>query len=194
MNRDCPDAKRFFTSFISALLLEGGILAAAAALQSGHSSILNGYPNHSLASTGFIVTLENRKHTPEPARAAPTKLSHTLTVAKAPGQSQTQPPCADCTRNPARLESSDHGPLPYYHPAPRLPDSLTQDKIQMSVLIEFSVSSDANTTSQLVSSSGNKRLDALAMDTAREWKFYPAEADGRPIDSRVRLKINFQVL
>jgi TonB family protein len=100
----------------------------------------------------------------------------------------------DCTRGPARLGSNDHGPLPYYHPTPRLPDSLTQDKLEKCVLIEFSVSSDANTSSQLVSSSGNKSLDALAMDTARQWKFYPAEAGGRPVDSRVRLKINFQVL
>ena len=42
-------------------------------------------------------------------------------------------------------------------------------------------------------STGNNELDRIALDAAKQWRFKPATRDGQPVESRVRLHIEFQV-
>jgi TonB family protein len=86
-----------------------------------------------------------------------------------------------------------HGPVATFNPAPSIPPYLQNQNLQASVVIDFFVSSAGVTTPKLVGSSGNEELDALAIATAKRWQFKPGEKDSKPIDAKVRLRINFKV-
>lgn len=86
-----------------------------------------------------------------------------------------------------------HGPVATFNPAPSIPSYLQNQLLQASVVIDFFVSSTGVTTPKLVGSSGNEELDALAISTAKRWQFKPGEKDSKPIDAKVRLRINFKV-
>lgn len=86
-----------------------------------------------------------------------------------------------------------HGPQLEYSPSPKLPTYLKNQNLKGSVLIEFFVSAKGMVTPNLIGSSGNDELDALALKTARTWIFKPAAKEGQPTDAKVRLRINFEV-
>jgi TonB family protein len=86
-----------------------------------------------------------------------------------------------------------HGPVATFNPAPTIPPYLQNQLLQASVVIDFFVNSAGVTTPKLVGSSGNEELDALAIATAKRWQFKPGEKDSKPIDAKVRLRINFKV-
>ncbi len=96
------------------------------------------------------------------------------------------PPLAD--------QGADHGPIPYYNPVPQIPERLRHERQHRSVQIEFFVSAQAMVTPRVTDTSGNSELDQLAIDSTRQWKFHPAEARGRAVDSQVRVRIYFQII
>lgn len=87
----------------------------------------------------------------------------------------------------------NHGPIAVFSPSPVIPSYLRTQDIHASVVIDFFVAANGGVTPRLVNSSGNDELDALALDTVRKWQFRPAERDHQPIDSKVRLRILFEV-
>ncbi len=87
----------------------------------------------------------------------------------------------------------NHGPIAIETPAPVIPDYLKDHDMATSIVIDFFVTSMGIVTPHLVSSSGNEELDAIALATAKKWRFKPAEREHRAYDSKVRLRINFQV-
>jgi protein TonB len=83
---------------------------------------------------------------------------------------------------------------PTNSPQPTIPDDLRSDAIDKTCVAEVTVSETGMPVSVKISqSSGNSELDALAMDTAKRWRFKPATSDGVPVQSTVRLHIEFQV-
>lgn len=86
-----------------------------------------------------------------------------------------------------------HGPVAIYMPSPVIPDYLRNQELNRNVVIEFLVSAQGNVTPRLLVSSDNEELDAIAVETAKQWHFRPAENDSKPIDSKVRLRIVFTV-
>lgn len=86
-----------------------------------------------------------------------------------------------------------HGPIPVFTPSPVIPSYLQNQDVQTSVVIEFLVTAQAVVTPRLLSSSGNEELDAIALSTANKWKFRAAEDNHKVIDSKVRLRIVFEV-
>lgn len=83
---------------------------------------------------------------------------------------------------------------PTYSPQPTLPDDLRAEALDKTFVAEVVVSSEGVPTDvHVAQSTGNDELDKLALETARKWKFKPATKDGQPIESRVRLHIEFQV-
>jgi len=74
-----------------------------------------------------------------------------------------------------------------------IPSYLQDQNFKTSVVIDFFVSALGSVTPKLVGSSGNEELDALALNTAKKWQFRAAEKDHHTIDSKVRLRIIFEV-
>ena len=97
------------------------------------------------------------------------------------------------TRSEAAPVVLTHGPVVSYSPSPQLPSYLKDQNLKTTVLIEFVITALGSARPSLIGSSGNEELDALALTTARSWIFKPAFKDGKPIDGKVRLRINFDV-
>ena len=77
---------------------------------------------------------------------------------------------------------------------PAIPDSLRADALDATTIVEFAVGADGTPTSaKITQSSGNAELDDLALKTARQWRFKPALRGGEPVESVVRLHIEFAV-
>lgn len=86
-----------------------------------------------------------------------------------------------------------HGPVAVYSPPPTIPSYLQDKEIKTHVVIDFYISTQGVATPRLAGSSGNEELDAIALQAVKKWIFRPAEKDGKPIDSKVRLRIVFVV-
>lgn len=80
---------------------------------------------------------------------------------------------------------------PLSQPQPQIPDDLSYDDIHGDFQALFSVQASGDATVKMVASTGDPRLDALALDAARHWTFRPATVDGKPVDSYRRLSIQF---
>lgn len=97
-------------------------------------------------------------------------------------QTQSGPPMAP-----------SHGPVAIFAPPPHIPAYLQDQEIHASVMIDFLVSAQGVSTPRLAGSSGNEELDAIALASARKWQFRPAEKNHQAIDSKVRLRVVFEV-
>jgi TonB family protein len=86
-----------------------------------------------------------------------------------------------------------HGPVAIFAPPPKIPNYLQDQDLNTNVVIEFLVSAQGQSTPRLIGSSGNEELDAIAIETAHKWQFRPAEKDHKAVDSKVRLRIVFEV-
>jgi TonB family protein len=95
--------------------------------------------------------------------------------------------------NAGPLMGPTHGPVALYSPAPAIPDYLRNQYLKASVVIEFLITAGGEVTARLLDSSGNDELDAIALATVKKWQFKPAAKDNVPIDSKTRLRINFEV-
>jgi protein TonB len=81
-----------------------------------------------------------------------------------------------------------------FAPQPSVPDDLRAAALDKTVVVEITVDAEGNSSDvKLAQPTGNDELDRIALETARKWKFKPATRDGQPIESRVRLHIEFQV-
>jgi len=79
-------------------------------------------------------------------------------------------------------------------PRPELPDDLSIDDIHGDFEAVFHIGSDGTATAQMARSTGNSRLDQIALDAASRWTFRPATVGGRPVGSTRRLRIEFYAL
>lgn len=80
---------------------------------------------------------------------------------------------------------------PTSQPKPQIPDDLSYDDIHGNFEALFTIQADGTTSVKMVSSTGNSRLDNLALDAARHWTFHPGTVDGKPVDSFRRLTVEF---
>lgn len=78
-------------------------------------------------------------------------------------------------------------------PRPVLPDDLRDQELHGTFRAVFAVHADGTADVKMASSTGNAALDSLALATARRWTFRPATRDGSPVDSFLRLTIEFEV-
>ena len=86
-----------------------------------------------------------------------------------------------------------HGPVAVFSPPPTIPSYLREKELNASVVIDFFVTAQGTVTPRLVGSSGNEELDAIALGAVKKWQFRSAEQDHKPVDSKVRLRIVFEV-
>jgi TonB family protein len=123
---------------------------------------------------------------------------HEVTLSKEANKGREAKPDENKVQDENQTESGPklaptHGPVAVYSPSPHIPAYLQEKELHVSVVIDFFVSAQGQTTPRLVGSSGNEELDAIAIDTAKKWQFRPAETDHKAKDSKVRLRIVFDV-
>ena len=83
--------------------------------------------------------------------------------------------------------------VPLTQPHPEIPEDLRGSELNSIFEGVFTVHTDGSATVKTVSGTGNSVLDALALDAARRWRFHPATRDGEPVESYLRLKVEFDV-
>jgi len=89
---------------------------------------------------------------------------------------------------------TEAAPIAGRQPQPTIPDDFRSDALDTTVVVDVTVGPDgAPTTATIAQSTGKRELDRLAVDAAKQWRFKPATRDGEPVESHVRLHIEFQV-
>ena len=83
--------------------------------------------------------------------------------------------------------------VPLAQPHPEIPEDLRGSELNPAFIGVFKIHTDGTATVQTVAGTGNSTLDALALDAARRWRFHPATRDGEPVESYLRLKVEFDV-
>ncbi len=154
--------------------------------------------------------LEARLYEPDvpdkiPQLRSPKPMFHTRsepTVSTTPLQSTPTPvstsPAAPkqnrVSESVAPVKPATHGPIVLVSPSPIIPVYLRDKPFKSSVVIEFSVSEDGSAHPRLLGSSDNEELDQIALKAAKKWQFDPAVKDNKPLASKIRLRIMFEVL
>ena len=77
---------------------------------------------------------------------------------------------------------------------PVYPADLAKQGITGRVMLIVDVAIDGSASAVKVDrSAGDERLDAAALQAARQWTFKPLVKDGKPVPSQVRVPIDFEV-
>ena len=118
--------------------------------------------------------LANKNTTPVPPSAPP-----------AASTASTQPQAS------APIET--HGAQTIARPLPVIPDELREEAMRETATARFHIAVDGNITVELIKPTQNPRLNRLLMDTLRQWKFFPAMKEGRPVSSVEDIVIRIQV-
>lgn len=83
--------------------------------------------------------------------------------------------------------------VPVSEPKPTIPDDLRDSDLSTDFDALFTIRTDGTASVKMVSSTGSQALDALALDAARRWTFRPATRGGQPVESYLRLRVEFSV-
>lgn len=74
---------------------------------------------------------------------------------------------------------------------PQIPSDFSDSDLPTTLRASFLIHSDGTAAVSLVKSTGSSTLDQLALAAARQWTFHPATEDGTPVQSYLRLTIQF---
>ncbi len=125
-----------------------------------------------------------------PAEAAP---SSGQASSKTGGAAGGGAPGASGSSGGGGLGSDSLGARAIYSPMPKIPDDLRQDDFQAVAVARFEVSYDGTVKVTLVQPSPNPRLNAILLDTLRQWRFFPAMKGGVAINSVFDVRIPITV-
>jgi protein TonB len=78
-------------------------------------------------------------------------------------------------------------------PVPQIPDELRQEALSTSAVARFHVATDGTTTAELVKPTPNPKLNRLLLNTLKNWRFFPAIKDGKPVESTQEIVIKIEV-
>jgi TonB family protein len=94
-----------------------------------------------------------------------------------------------------RFSSHDDvaAPVPIHKVDPKYPPTLIAENVEGDVILYAVIRSDGSVDSIQLVHGVDSRLDANAMDAFKQWKFRPAEKNGKPIDLEAIVHIPFRV-
>jgi len=76
---------------------------------------------------------------------------------------------------------------------PVYPESQVQSQQHPTVVVEVTVSDKGRVLTSRIEHSASSDFDLAALDAVRKWQFAPATRDGKPITSRVRVAVHFEL-
>jgi TonB family protein len=179
------DFRSFWPFVLAAFLVEAAALHIAG-LEPTSPSFIAAAPEYLEAS----VLEPAEAHLTAPA-SSPAPREVTLSRRTAQPSSGAAPP--ENVAAAAPPPPTSHGPVAIFSETPKLPSYLEDKNINASVVIDFDVAATGESTPHLAGSSGDQELDALALASARRWRFRSAEEHGAPVPARVRLRVQFEV-
>ena len=80
-----------------------------------------------------------------------------------------------------------------YKPMPEIPDALRRRNIEIVAMARFSVAADGSTQVALIEPTSDPDLNRALLDSLRRWKFFPAMQDGKPVASKIDIRIPISV-
>ena len=163
--------------------------------------------------------LEEKKPASPPTKPAlPSKPQTTLPTATPPVKLEQNPspireeksnvepsraavPAPKAPASAVREESStagtnlagSNGAQAIVRPLPQIPEELRQDALSASAVARFHVAVDGTATVELVKPTPNPRINRLLLDTLKNWRFFPATKDGKPVASIEEIVIQVDV-
>lgn len=78
-------------------------------------------------------------------------------------------------------------------PLPELPDDLREQAYQAVAVARFAVHADGTFDVELLKPTQNPRLNQILLATLRQWRFFPAMEEGRPVESHQDVRVHFNV-
>ncbi len=78
-------------------------------------------------------------------------------------------------------------------PLPKIPDDLLDEAFSAVAIARFHVAADGSATFELARATPNPRLNRLLLEKLKEWRFFPATRDGKPVSSVQDVRITFEV-
>ncbi len=76
-----------------------------------------------------------------------------------------------------------------YAPMPVMPDDLRENALNTVAVAGFHVAADGSAQVTLVNPTAIPRLNSLLLATLKQWRFFPAVKDGKPVASEFELRI-----
>jgi protein TonB len=159
-----------------------------------------------------VVRAEPERPKPAPQRAktpAPAPIAPTAPLIAAPSAPASEdrtpapaaPPPPPAQAQPAALPAPDTrsagtatmGAQAIVRPMPQIPDDLREDAFNAVAVARFHIAADGTATFDLAKPTPNPRLNRLLLEKLREWRFFPAMRDGKPVPSDQDVRITFEV-
>ena len=78
-------------------------------------------------------------------------------------------------------------------PIPQIPEELRQEALSTAAVARFHVAPDGTTTAELVKPTPNPKLNRLLLSSLKNWRFFPAMKDGKPVASTEEIVIKIEV-
>jgi periplasmic protein TonB len=135
-----------------------------------------------------------------PTEAEPVKLVEQKTPppAAAPTLPMPAPPAPPVLPPQAVSPSSNamsgnRGAQAIVRPMPQIPDDLRDEALEATAVARFRVGLDGSATVDLTKPTLNPRLNHLLLNTLKNWRFFPAMKDGKPVASMEVIVIHIQV-
>jgi periplasmic protein TonB len=142
---------------------------------------------------------------PRPARprvttgTAATPATHDAPAPAAQPSNDT-PAAANNTAPPSDTPRADSpsGPVSQQarllsQPLPEVPDDLREQGYRAVAVARFSVHADGSFEVELLKPTQYPRLNQILLATLRQWRFFPAMEDGRPVESHQDVRVHFNV-
>lgn len=108
---------------------------------------------------------------------------------KTPAPLRVQVPPSDTGAN----LTGTSGAQAIVRPMPQIPDELRQEALSASATARFHVATDGTATVELIKPTLNPRLNRLLLNTLKNWRFFPAMKDNKPVISTEDIVIQIDV-
>jgi protein TonB len=97
------------------------------------------------------------------------------------------------TGSGAGLGSDNAGARAIYAPTPEIPDDLREETFNAVAIAHFKVAADGTVEVELTKPTENPSLNAILIDTLKQWRFFPAMRDGVAVNAEFDLRIPISV-